>query len=77
MVVRMTKLLEKVFEGLSKLPDAEQDAAAMILLEEIEKEDRWSAAFDESKDELDRLAEEALAEDRASKTLPVDPGEMK
>ena len=76
MIVGMTKLLKKVFEGLSKLSEAEQDAVAAILLEELEREDRWSAAFDDSRDELDRLAEEALAEYRAGKTLPLDPDKI-
>ncbi len=76
MIVGMTKLLKKVFEGLSKLSEAEQDAVAAILLEELEKEDRWSAAFDDSRVELDRFAEEALAEYRAGKTLPLDPDKI-
>jgi len=69
----MTKLLDKLFEGLSKLPEAEQDAVAAFVLEELAAEKRWAAALDDSRDAIDRLAVEALAEHRAGVTRPLDP----
>ena len=56
----MTKLLEKAFKRASKLPDAEQNALAKWLIEELEAEKKWEKKFAESEDVLDRLADEAL-----------------
>ena len=37
----MTKLLEKAFEEASKLPEAEQNALARWLIEEVLAEKKW------------------------------------
>lgn len=58
----MTPLLEKVFTEISKLPQAEQDTLAAILLEELASEHRWAELFANSQDKLAKLADEALAE---------------
>ena len=68
----MTKLLQKAFERLAKLPDEEQDAYAEILLEEIDSDGRWLKALGESQDVLEALADEALEEHKAAKTTPLD-----
>ena len=57
----MTQLLEKVLSEVAKLPDAEQDAVAAILLQELASEGRWSRSFAKSQDLLVELAEKALA----------------
>lgn len=67
----MTDLLEKALSQVSKLPPAEQDAVAAILLEELASEERWAALFAKSEDVLEKLAEEALAEHRAGLTKPL------
>ena len=67
----MTQLLEKAFSEVSKLTEAEQDALAAILLQEIASEERWSAAFAKSQDALANSAKEALAEHAAGRTLPL------
>jgi hypothetical protein len=72
----MTQLLEQAFRAAQALPEAEQDALAASILAEIEDERRWSAAFGRSADILAELAEEALAEHRAGRTLPLDPERM-
>jgi len=64
----MTKALKKAFEAVSKLPEAEQDALAAAILEELESERRWDELFQRSADTLAKLAKEALAEDRAGRT---------
>jgi hypothetical protein len=69
----MTTLLEKAFEAASKLPASEQDALAASILAEVEAERRWDTLFEGSMPILDRLAEEALAEHQAKKTLPFAP----
>jgi len=66
----MTDLLEKALSEVAKLPPAEQDAVAAILLEELASEHRWAESFSNSQDVLEKLAEEALAEHRAGLTKP-------
>jgi histidinol-phosphate/aromatic aminotransferase/cobyric acid decarboxylase-like protein len=69
----MTKALKKAFEAASRLPDADQDELAAAILEELEADERWEAAFAGSQDALARLADEALEEHRAGRTEPLDP----
>jgi hypothetical protein len=68
----MTRALKKAFDAASKLPDAEQDALAAAILEELESERRWDELFQRSADALAKLAKEALAEDREGRTRPLD-----
>jgi len=67
----MTQLLEKALSEVAKLPDAEQDAVAAILLQEMASERRWSEAFANSQDLLAKLAAKALAEHAAGRTKPL------
>lgn len=69
----MTELLERAFKEAEKLPDAEQDAFASLLLSELESEQRWAQKFASSQKELSRLAEDALREFQAGEALPLDP----
>ena len=68
----MTKLLETAFEVASKLPPAEQDAVAAVMLDEIASEQRWDEAFAKSQDVLSAMAREALAAYAAGKTTPLN-----
>jgi len=68
----MTTLLAKAFEQATQLPDVEQNALAKWLLGELQSEKRWSEAFAESEDVLEKLADEALAAKRQGKTTPLD-----
>ncbi len=68
----MTKLLEKAFAEIAKLPEMEQNKVAKWLLDELASEKRWEKAFAESEDVLSRLADEALEERRQGKTKPLD-----
>ena len=67
----MTQLLEKALAEVAKLPPAEQDALAALLLNELATEKRWTEAFSDSQDALAKLAGEALAEDKAGLTKPL------
>lgn len=69
----MTKALKRAFEAAARLPDADQDELAAAILEELEADERWEAAFAASQDALARLAHEALEEHRAGRTEPLDP----
>ncbi len=68
----MTELLERAMAKVKTLSEHEQDAFATLILEEIEDEERWRKAFANSQDALARLAAEAMSEDRAGKTQPLD-----
>lgn len=67
----MTQLFDQVIKEVSKLPTAEQDALASILLEEIASEARWTDSFAKSQELLDKLAAEALAEYAAGRPRPM------
>ena len=72
----MSELLEHAVEKVRKLPDAEQDAIAAIILEELEDEDRWEQTFAKSQDALAKLAAEAIEEDRKGETKELDPDSL-
>lgn len=56
----MTKLLEQAIAELSRLPDEQQDSMAQWILEALEDEQRWDAAFAASLPQLEQLAKRAL-----------------
>jgi hypothetical protein len=70
----MTKELERAFREASKLPEAEQDALAEAIRNEVLGEDDWERSFSGSSDALEKLADEAIAEHRAGRTQPLKPG---
>ncbi len=69
----MTKL-EQAFAEAAQLPPLEQEAFAAWILEELHSEGRWRELFARSEDVLAQLAEEALAEYRASTLGPKQVG---
>ena len=69
----MTQIVEKAIAELTKLAPEDQEAFARWMLEELDDEERWQKAFDQSADLLAQLADEALSEYRAGKTEPLDP----
>ncbi len=72
----MTELLQKAFDEISQLPVDEQNAFAAWMLEELRSEQRWNELFAQSQDILARMADEAIAEHKAGKTLPLDPDNL-
>jgi hypothetical protein len=72
----MTDLLKKAFEKASQLPIEDQDRFGAWLLEELGSEEHWNELFANSQDKLAKMAEEALAEHRAGKTVPLDPDNL-
>ncbi len=65
----MTKLLEKAFKKSSNLPDSIQNLLAQQILDEIESELKWDNLFIESQDILESMAEEAVSNYKAGKTI--------
>jgi hypothetical protein len=69
----MGKLLRKAFDEATKLPEADQEAVGAWLLAELESERRWDELFAQSADMLEGMAAEAIREDEAGLTQPLDP----
>ena len=82
---------QAVEQAATVLPAEEQDALADLLLrlteEEValaelvamldaEDEAKWDAAFAASGDKLDRLADKAMADYRAGRTMLLDPDKL-
>ena len=61
----MSRLLEEAVAEARKLPDAEQEVIAALILEEIEEERRWEESFARSPEKLARLAARATEQVRA------------
>lgn len=72
----MTDLLQKAFDEASQLPVSDQDVFAAWILEELRSEQRWNDLFARSQDVLAKMADAALAEHKAGKTLPLDPDNL-
>jgi hypothetical protein len=72
----MTELLKKAFEKASQLPAEEQDRFGAWMLEELSSEERWDELFARSPELLEKLAAEAIAEDDAGLTKPLDPDNL-
>ena len=72
----MTQLLEQAFAEVSRLPEAEQNAFAALMLEELRSESRWSHSFSSSQELLSQLAMEARQAYRAGMTPPLDPEDL-
>lgn len=68
----MTELLKRAFDAVSKLPAESQDIIAARILAELEDESCWDEAFARSQDELARMADEAIGEFMAGKTVPLE-----
>ena len=69
----MTDILQQAFDKASQLPPDQQDAVGAWLLWELESERRWDELFARSPELLEKLAAEAIAEDDAGLTEPLDP----
>jgi len=70
----MSQLLDQAVAEARKLPDAEQDAIAAVILEEIEDDRRWEVSFARSPDKLAALAARAAEQvrDGQSRTAGFD-----
>lgn len=72
----MTELLEKAIAELSRLPDEQQNSMAQWILEELEDERRWDAAFASSLPQLEQLAKKALSDYQSGRTQELKPDDM-
>ena len=72
----MTKLLEQAVAKARELPEAEQDAIAQLVIEEIESERHWDELFAKSPEKLRKLADRAWAEHEAGGSEELDPDKL-
>jgi hypothetical protein len=68
----MSSLLEKAMEKVTALPPEDQDAIASQILASLADEEGWKTRFIEKRDVIRRMAKEAINEDEAGTTLPLD-----
>jgi len=69
----MGKVLEQALIELTKLPETQQDTVGAWILAELESERRWDELFARSADLLAEMADDAIREDEAGLTEPLDP----
>jgi hypothetical protein len=69
----VSKVLQQALTELTKLPETEQDAVGAWILAELESERKWDELFARSPDLLAEMAAEAIREDDAGLTEPLDP----
>ena len=72
----MTQLLEKVLTEVYKLPPEKQDTIAALILEELDDERRWDAAFSESQDKLAQLVLKVRADIKAGRIKKMGIDEL-
>jgi hypothetical protein len=72
----MGKVLQQAVTELTKLPETEQEAAGAWILAELESERRWDDLFARSADVLSEMAAEAIRDDEAGLTEPLDPSKF-
>jgi hypothetical protein len=72
----MGRVLQQALAELTKLPETEQDAVGAWILAELESERRWDELFARSAELLAALADEAIREDEAGLTEPLDPEKL-
>lgn len=66
----MSSDFSRAIEIASKLPEKDREALGALMLQEMQSEARWAELFKASQDKLSKLADEALAEHKAGKTVP-------
>lgn len=72
----MTDLLKKAFQEAEKLDPAEQDRLASFILADLESERAWNERFVRSEGLLAQLADEALEDDDAGRTVPLSVDDL-
>jgi hypothetical protein len=71
----MNALLEKALAEVARLPDAEQEAIASLILDEIAAEQGWDERFARTQNQLGELVRRARANFESGDVLPFDPSD--
>jgi hypothetical protein len=72
----MTKLFEQAIGRVTQLPEADQDAIARLVLDELESERRWDELLAKSPKKLSELADRAWADHEAGHSELMDPDQL-
>ena len=72
----MTELLEKALAEVSQLSAEEQDVVAALILDVLEDERRWEAAFAASQDKLATLAQKVREDIRVDRVREMGFDEL-
>ena len=72
----MTELLAKAFEQASKLSPRLKDDLARQILEDLIGERKWDETLARTQNQLEKMADEALAEFRAGRTVEMGFDEL-
>ncbi|MGD0145199.1 MAG: hypothetical protein ABSC92_18775 [Rhizomicrobium sp.] len=71
----MNKMLERALAAVKELPDAQQEAIAVNILDDLESERGWEERFAKSQHDLARLSKRAGEHIADDTTLPFDPSD--
>jgi hypothetical protein len=71
----MNTLLEKALAEVARLPEAEQEAIATLILDEIAAERGWDERFARTQDQLGDLVRSARTEVARGDVLSGDPSD--
>lgn len=72
----MTQLLDQAIAKVQELPQAEQDAIASLIFEELADEQRWAESFARSQDQLAKLTEKVREDVRAGRVRKAGIDEL-
>ncbi len=72
----MTQLLQQAITELQKLPDSDQDAMAVLILEELADDAKWESAFAASQTELSRIANKVRDDIRQGRIRDIGIDEL-
>ena len=72
----MNTRLEEAFAQAAQLPPDQQEALAALLLDEIASEKLWDQAFDQSQNQIAKLADEAMTEFQEGRTVLLDEEQL-
>ncbi len=72
----MTQALENVIAMIRRQPEADREALAALMLQEMESDRRWDELFarPESQTLLERMADQAIAEIKAGRSRRLGRG---
>jgi len=71
----MNKMLERALAAVKEPPDAQQEAIAANILDDLEAERNWEERFAKSQDHPARLSKRAGKHIADDTTLPFDPSD--
>jgi hypothetical protein len=72
----MNALLEKALAEVARLPEAEQEAIAAIILEEIASEQAWDERFAKTQDQIGALVRSAKEDVERGDVILGDPSDF-